>query len=57
MPVIPEQVMLDAGHRDTERSIVGAGFEVDTARREWTLPMWAPLPMSELALGRARRPA
>jgi hypothetical protein len=42
-------------HRDTERSIVGAGFEVDTARREWTLPMWVPLPMSELALGRARR--
>jgi len=43
-------------HRDTERSIIDAGFEVDTSRREWTLPMWAPLPVSELALGRARRP-
>jgi SAM-dependent methyltransferase len=43
-------------HRDTERVIVEAGFEVDTSRREWTLPVWAPLPVSELALGRARRP-
>jgi SAM-dependent methyltransferase len=43
-------------HRDTERSIVDAGFEVDTSRREWTLPVWAPLPVSELVLGRARRP-
>jgi SAM-dependent methyltransferase len=43
-------------HRDTERSIVDAGFEVDTSRRESTLPVWAPLPVSELVLGRARRP-
>ncbi len=43
-------------HRDTERAVVDAGFEVDTSRREWTLPAWAPLPVSELALGRARRP-
>jgi SAM-dependent methyltransferase len=43
-------------HRYTERAIVDAGFEVDTSRREWTLPIWAPLPVSELALGRARRP-
>jgi len=43
-------------HRDTERAILDAGFEVDTSRREWTLPVWAPLPVSELALGRARRP-
>ncbi|KZS83792.1 class I SAM-dependent methyltransferase [Mycobacterium persicum] len=43
-------------HRHTERAIVAAGFDVDTARREWTLPAWAPLPVSELALGRARRP-
>jgi SAM-dependent methyltransferase len=43
-------------HRDTVRSIVDAGFEVDSSRSEWTLPGWAPLPMSELALGRARRP-
>jgi SAM-dependent methyltransferase len=43
-------------HRDTERSIVDAGFEVDTSRRELTVPAWAPLPVSEFALGRARRP-
>jgi len=43
-------------HRDTERAILDAGFEADTSRREWTLPVWAPLPVSELALGRARRP-
>ena len=43
-------------HRDTERAILDAGFEVDTSRREWTLPVWAPLPVSELVLGRARRP-
>jgi SAM-dependent methyltransferase len=43
-------------HRDTERAIANAGFLVDTSRREWTLPVWAPLPVSELALGRARRP-
>ena len=43
-------------HRDTERAVLDAGFEVDTSRREWTLPVWAPLPVSELALGRARRP-
>lgn len=43
-------------HRDTERSIVDAGFEVDSARREHTLPAWAPVPASEFALGRARRP-
>ncbi|BDB44477.1 MULTISPECIES: class I SAM-dependent methyltransferase [Mycobacterium] len=44
-------------HRDTERAIVDAGFVVQTSRREWTLPAWAPLPVSELALGRARRPS
>jgi SAM-dependent methyltransferase len=43
-------------HRDTERSIVEAGFEVDTSRREFTLPSWAPMPVSELLVGRARRP-
>jgi SAM-dependent methyltransferase len=43
-------------HRDTERAVLDAGFEVGTSRREWTLPAWAPLPVSELALGRARRP-
>ena len=43
-------------HRDTERLIIDAGFEVGAARREWTLPVWAPLPVSELAMGRARKP-
>jgi SAM-dependent methyltransferase len=42
-------------HRDTERSIVEAGFEVQVSRREWTLPAWAPMPVSELLLGRASR--
>src|ERR1700733_15399341 len=43
-------------HRDTERAIIDAGFEVDTSRREWTLPAWSPMPVSELLVGRARRP-
>jgi SAM-dependent methyltransferase len=43
-------------HRDTERSIRAAGFHIDTSRREFTLPLWAPMPVSELLLGRARRP-
>ncbi len=42
-------------HRDAVRSIVDAGFQVDASRREFTLPVWAPLPVSELVLGRARR--
>lgn len=44
-------------HRETERTITAAGFEVDTARRQWTLPRWAPLPVAEFALGRATKPA
>jgi SAM-dependent methyltransferase len=43
-------------HRDTERSIIDAGFEVEVSRREFTLPFWVPLPVSELLLGRARKP-
>jgi SAM-dependent methyltransferase len=43
-------------HRNTEREIIDAGFEVIASRREFTLPAWAPLPVSELVLGRARRP-
>ncbi|MUL45867.1 class I SAM-dependent methyltransferase [Mycobacterium sp. CBMA293] len=42
-------------HRQTEQSIVGAGFEVADARRIMMLPGWVP--MSEAALGRAVRPA
>ena len=44
-------------HRHTGESIRAAGFEVDNARIEQTLPAWAPLPVSEFVLGRARRPA
>lgn len=40
-------------HRDTERSIAGAGFSVESARHQWTLPAWAPLPVAEIAIGRA----
>lgn len=44
-------------HRDTESVIEAAGFEVQSRRRLWTLPRWAPLPVSEFAIGRAVRPA
>ena len=44
-------------HRDTEVSILSAGFELLDRRREWSLPRWVPLPTSEHALGRAVRPA
>ncbi|MGV0793450.1 class I SAM-dependent methyltransferase [Mycolicibacterium sp. XJ1819] len=40
-------------HRHTEQAIVGAGFAVSGARREWTLPRWAPVPVAEFAIGRA----
>lgn len=43
-------------HRDPEPWIVDAGFEVKASRRQWTLPTWTPMPVSELALGRAHRP-
>jgi SAM-dependent methyltransferase len=40
-------------HRDTERAIVGAGFAVEVARHQLTFPAWVPLPVSEVAVGRA----
>jgi ubiquinone/menaquinone biosynthesis C-methylase UbiE len=43
-------------HRDTERAITAAGFTVNTARHQWTLPAWVPMPVSEVAVGRARKP-
>lgn len=43
-------------HRQTERAIVAAGFTVQAARHQMTLPAWVPLPVSEVALGRALRP-
>ncbi|BBZ29938.1 methyltransferase type 11 [Mycolicibacterium madagascariense] len=44
-------------HRDTERSISNAGFEIRESRREFMMPAWVPLPVSETAIGRAVRPA
>lgn len=40
-------------HRYTQQSITDAGFAVSGARREWTMPRWVPLPVSEFAIGRA----
>ena len=44
-------------HRHTEQAIVGAGFSVSGARREWTMPAWVPLPVAEFAIGRAVKAA
>lgn len=44
-------------HRHTEDTIVGAGFRVSGARREWTLPAWVPVPVAEFAIGVAVKPA
>lgn len=44
-------------HRHTEQTIVAAGFQVSGARREWVLPAWVPVPTSEVAIGRAVKPA
>jgi SAM-dependent methyltransferase len=43
-------------HRDTEASIVGAGFAVQGARREPAMPAWFPTPVAEYTIGRAVRP-
>jgi SAM-dependent methyltransferase len=44
-------------HRDTEASIVGAGFAVDSTRNEPAVPAWFPTPVSEYTIGRATKPA
>jgi SAM-dependent methyltransferase len=44
-------------HRDTEASIVGAGFQVDQSRNEPALPAWFPTPVAEYTIGRATKPA
>ena len=44
-------------HRHTEETIVGAGFRVTGARREWTFPAWVPVPVAEFAVGVAVKPA
>jgi SAM-dependent methyltransferase len=43
-------------HRHTEQTIVDAGFRLSDSRREWVLPAWAPVPSSEVAIGRAVKP-
>lgn len=42
-------------HRDTEAMIAAAGFTPEASRRGHQFPAWAPMPISEFALGRARR--
>lgn len=44
-------------HRDTERAITRAGFALDVARHQWTLPAWVPMPVAEVAVGRAVKAA
>jgi 2-polyprenyl-3-methyl-5-hydroxy-6-metoxy-1,4-benzoquinol methylase len=44
-------------HRHTERTITDAGFRIDAARRDWQLPSWVPIPSTEVAIGRAVKPA
>jgi SAM-dependent methyltransferase len=40
-------------HRDTERAIGDAGFRPQTARHDLEFPAWVPMPVSEVAIGRA----
>lgn len=44
-------------HRHTERTITNAGFRIDAARHDWQLPPWVPIPSTEVAIGRAVKPA
>lgn len=40
-------------HRHTESAITGAGFTVDVTRHQMTFPAWVPMPVAEIAIGRA----
>ncbi len=40
-------------HRNTERAITAAGFSVQAARHQMTFPAWLPMPVAEVAVGRA----
>lgn len=40
-------------HRETERAITSAGFIIVTAQHRMTFPSWVPIPVSEVAVGRA----
>lgn len=44
-------------HRHTEDTLTRAGFVLQGARHQWTMPRWLPLPVAEFALGRALKPA
>ncbi|ORV47394.1 phosphatidylethanolamine N-methyltransferase [Mycolicibacter engbaekii] len=44
-------------HRHTEQMITAAGFVVTESRRGHQFPAWAPVPVSEFALGSASRTA
>ncbi|MDT7792348.1 MAG: hypothetical protein QOD59_1784 [Mycobacterium sp.] len=44
-------------HRDTERAIGDAGFRPQTARHDLEFPAWVPMPVSEVVIGRAVKPA
>ncbi len=40
-------------HRHTEKAITGAGFSVQATRHQMTFPAWVPMPVAEIAIGRA----
>lgn len=40
-------------NRNTEKAIAAAGFRVENARHQMTFPAWVPMPVSEVAVGRA----
>ena len=44
-------------HRNTERAITGAGFSLASTRHQMTFPAWVPIPVSEVAVGRAVKTA
>ena len=43
-------------HRHTEKAIADAGFSVEAARHQMTFPAWVPMPVAEIAIGRAVKP-
>lgn len=43
-------------HRHTEQTIAEVGFQITESRRDWAVPRWVPVPVAELAVGRAVRP-
>ena len=39
------------------RAIADAGFRPETARHDLEFPAWVPMPVSEVVIGRAVKPA